>query len=199
MNTDRTARIGGVALLERALAYTLGSLNLITPPALTRPTPCAGWDLRLLLTHMHDSLLALIEAAAYGRVAVEVREGGGDPVTDLVRPLKDRACELLGLWADPDASTKAVAVRERQLPSPIVATTGALEVTMHGWDVARSCGHDRPIPAGLADQLLELAPLIITPADRPWRFNPPVSVSPLAGPSDRLVAFTGRDPAVWPR
>jgi hypothetical protein len=63
----------------------------------------------------------------------------------------------------------AVTVADRRLPCPIVATTGALEVAVQGWDVARACGHDREIPAGLADQLLELAPLIVTAADRPWQ------------------------------
>jgi hypothetical protein len=30
--------------------------------------------------------------------------------------------------------------------------------------------------------------------DRPVHFAPPVQVSPLAGPGDRLVAFLGRTP-----
>src|SRR5690349_23901912 len=48
-------------LLERAIGYTLGSLLLVTPAAMTRPTPCADWDLGALLRHMDDSLAALHE------------------------------------------------------------------------------------------------------------------------------------------
>jgi hypothetical protein len=75
-----------------------------------------------------------------------------------------------------------------------VTSTGALEVAIHGWDVARSCGHRRPIPRSLAEEMLELSPLFITDADRPVRFAAPVDVPPLAGPADRLVAFLGRHP-----
>jgi hypothetical protein len=44
MNTGSTATVvtGGVALLERAMAYTLGGLLLVTPEAITNPTPCAA-------------------------------------------------------------------------------------------------------------------------------------------------------------
>ena len=54
----------GVALLERAMGYTLGSLQLVTPQSLDNPTPCREWDLRALLLHMNDSLLTLHQAIA---------------------------------------------------------------------------------------------------------------------------------------
>src|SRR6266511_4033250 len=64
MTHDRSTAppIGGVALLERATGYTLGSLHLVTPAAMERPTPCRDWDLRALLAHMDDALVALQEA-----------------------------------------------------------------------------------------------------------------------------------------
>src|SRR2546423_11208778 len=64
MAHDATA--GGIALLERAINYLLGSLRPVTPEALARPTPCAGWDLRALLAHLDDSLGALTEAVEAG-------------------------------------------------------------------------------------------------------------------------------------
>ena len=36
------ALTGGVELLERAMAYTLGSLQLVTPAAMSRPRPAAS-------------------------------------------------------------------------------------------------------------------------------------------------------------
>ncbi|NRQ35642.1 TIGR03086 family protein, partial [Nonomuraea sp. NN258] len=68
MGEHGTALIQGVALLERAIDYTLGSLRVVTPAVLCRPTPCAGWSLQELLDHLHDSLEALNEAAG-GEVA----------------------------------------------------------------------------------------------------------------------------------
>ncbi|HKT03728.1 MAG TPA: maleylpyruvate isomerase N-terminal domain-containing protein, partial [Rugosimonospora sp.] len=69
MTTERaTALTGGITLLERAISYTLGSLQLVSPADLPRPTPCAGWDLSALLDHMDDSLLALTQAADLGGI-----------------------------------------------------------------------------------------------------------------------------------
>jgi hypothetical protein len=34
-----------VALLERAVGYTVGGLPPVTPGAMSNPTPCREWDL----------------------------------------------------------------------------------------------------------------------------------------------------------
>lgn len=194
--TDRAtaAQIGGVALLERAMGYTLGNLEFVTPEVLGRPTPCAEWDVRTLLVHMADSLDVLCDAADIGVVtsAQAPREGGA--VVELVSAVRDRACRLLAAWTSiGDPAT--VSVYGRPLSSTIVAGTGAIEVAVHGWDVARGCGHDRAIHASLAEDLGDLAPLIVTREDRPHRFGYPVAVPRDASPSDQLTAFLGRDPA----
>ena len=78
-----TALLAGVAVLERAIAYTLGSLALVEPAMLGRPTPCSCWDLHDLLIHMSDSMAALQEAAETGRVDLDPPPGTG--VIPLVR------------------------------------------------------------------------------------------------------------------
>jgi uncharacterized protein (TIGR03086 family) len=193
--TDRAtaALIGGVALLERAMGYTLGSLQLVTPNTLHWPTPCAEWDVQALLVHMIDSLDALCDAVDAGHIDDAAPAPELSTATELVTAVRDRACRLLGAWAGADEPA-VVSIYGRPLPRTIVASTGAIEVAVHGWDLARGCGHDRPIPAGLAEDLGQLAPLVVTHQDRPHRFGYQVSVPPDARPSDRLVAFLGRDP-----
>jgi uncharacterized protein (TIGR03086 family) len=191
---DTAAQIGGVALLERAMGYTLGNLNLVTPAVLGRPTPCADWDVRTLLVHMADSLDVLCDAVDIGVVpAGPIRRDGG-AAAELVSAVRDRACRLLAAWTG-IAKPATVSVYGRPLSSTIVASTGALEVAVHGWDVARGCGHDRAIHPSLAEELGELALLIVTREDRPHRFGLPVAVAQDASPSDQLVAMLGRDPA----
>ncbi|MBB5786037.1 TIGR03086 family metal-binding protein [Jiangella mangrovi] len=180
-------------LLERSLAYTTVSLGLVRPALLARPTPCAGWDLRALLRHMDDSLLALIEATGTGRVRLGLGSEAAGGASDPVRTLRERACLLLGRVAaatGPDV----VAVGDRQLAARAVAVTGALEIAVHGWDVARACGADRPLPPSFALRLLEVSALLVDDADRPVRFAPPVLVPDGDGPGPRLLAFLGRDP-----
>jgi uncharacterized protein (TIGR03086 family) len=192
MSTTR-ALTAGVALLERAMAYTLGSLRLVTPEAMSNPTPCREWDLRTLLRHLDDSLLALHQTVAVGHVGLDPAGDLGDPAADPVATLRDRGAQIIGAWANADAASE-VSIAGRALTRAIVATAGAVEVAVHGWDVARVCGQHRPVPAALAEELYEPCRLLVSDADRPTRFAAPVDVSPLAGDSDRLLAFLGRHP-----
>jgi uncharacterized protein (TIGR03086 family) len=191
---------GGVALLERAIAYTLGGLLLVTPEALRNPTPCRGWDLHDLLWHMDDSLRALDEAIGGGRVAldspasVDPAPGTGPASGDPVARLRSRACRMIGSWANATVPGP-VAVADRAVSPEVVAAVGAVEVAVHGWDVMRACGRPAPVPAALAEELLDLGPLLVTEADLGTRFSPARHVDPSAAPGDRLVARLGRDPA----
>lgn len=184
--------LGGVGLLERAINYTLGSLHAVPPEAMTLPTPCAGWDLRGLLEHVNDSLLALYEAAELGQVYLEPGDCPGDPVTDPVAKARDRAHLLLGAWARPAPAD--VSVADVALTTGILTTAGAVEVAVHGWDVARTLGRHRPIPAALAEEMLDLSPLLVSDLDRPERFAPPIPLPRGAPAGDRLIAFLGRHP-----
>ena len=181
----------GVALLERATNYALGALALVTPELTRRPTPCAGWSVATLLAHLDDSLAALRDAVDLGAVKL-------DPTrTDLgSRPaatVRDHAGAVLGAWVNAEGPRVAT-IGGCPLATGLVAAAGALELAVHGWDLAVACGDTRPIPSGLAAELLELAPLLVTSADRPTRFARPVVVAGLATPGDRLVAFLGRRP-----
>lgn len=188
------ASLGGIALLERAIAYTLGSLHIVTPDSLFVPTPCRDWDLRALLAHLDDTLLALHQAGDAGRVDLLTAGAVPGPDVDPVARLRIRACELLGTWTAGMPDDEVVSVAGRPLTAAIVTSTGAIEVAVHGWDVARACGRHHPLPSSLAEEMLDLVPLLVTDADRPGRFGAPVRMQPSGGPADRLLAFLGRDP-----
>lgn len=198
------------ALLERALGYALCSVRHVTGPALGSPTPCAEWDLRALLWHAADSLAALYEGVRDGHVAPTPDEGcderdgcDGPPVPDCspggipgdpVAAFHARAARLLEAWGAGDGG-RTVTVGDLPLPAGALARAGALEIAVHGWDVARSTGRPRHVPVALASELLGTArQLLPEPAARQPLFEPPVPVPAEAGPSDRLVAFLGRDP-----
>ncbi|MGH3624198.1 MAG: hypothetical protein ACRDQ5_20820 [Sciscionella sp.] len=54
-----------------------------------------------------------------------------------------------------------------------MTTAGAVDIVVHGWDLAKGCGQRRPIPSSLAEEMLDLAPLFVTDADRPPVSPPP--------------------------
>jgi uncharacterized protein (TIGR03086 family) len=185
---------GGAALLERAVGYARGSLALLPGVPLHSRTPCAQWDLLDLLRHMDDSLAAFTEAAEIGYVdlvPVGTDPSGATTAQVVADRLKRRACALLAAWAHHPA-TRDVQVSDRALRSDLLAAAGALEIAVHGWDVARACGVDRPLPAALAVELLEVVPLLVTDGDRPRRFAEPVDVPAQAPPDIRLLAAVGR-------
>lgn len=195
-----------VALLERSISYTLGSLALVTDDAMSHPTPCRGWDLRALLVHVLDSVMALGEASQFGVVARHPRgvkdlgNAGDLAVSDdlvapgeLVSAVRGGAGQLLGAWINAE-DHDTISVGGCPITGEMVAATGALELVVHGWNIAVACGQHRPIPASLARRLLLIAPLLVTDADRPVRFAAPVAVPPVAGPAQRLLAFLGRQP-----
>ncbi|TQJ87100.1 TIGR03086 family metal-binding protein [Streptomyces sp. SLBN-31] len=175
------------ALLERSLAYALGSVAAVPPGSLERATPCAEWDLGELLGHLDDSLDALYEGLTGGRIGLApVAPVAGD----LACAFRTRAGAVLGAWAA--GPGERVLVGEVPLDVRVMAAVGAVEITVHGWDVARSCGRPRPVPGALAAELLPVARCVVAAEDRGVRFAAPVAVPPYAEPGERLLAFLGR-------
>ncbi|MDH6448895.1 MULTISPECIES: TIGR03086 family metal-binding protein [unclassified Streptomyces] len=170
-------------LLERSLAYALGSVAGTRSVRLGTGTPCAEWDLGELLGHLDDSLDALYEGLTGGRI-------GPLPLTDRACGFRTRARAVLGAWAA--GPPEDVLVGERPLDVRVMAAVGAVEIAVHGWDVARSCGRPRPIPDGLAAELLSVARCVVGEEDRGVRFAAPVAVPSGARPEVRLLGFLGR-------
>ena len=189
---------GATGLLAGAISYTLGVCALVGPGDMTLPTPCAEWDLAMLLAHLSASMADLETAIRTGTLDLErpPDSAAGDPV----EALRDQAAELLCAVYGYDGAVRFVAVGGLPVPAGLVACTGAVEIAVHGWDV--SAARDRvrpvpPIPAVLATRMLRLCPLVV--AGREGLFAGPVEVPAQASPGDRLVGFLGRDPGTLRR
>lgn len=180
-------------LLDRAIGFALTAAQGVMPHMLARRTPCASWDLGMLLLHLADSLAALHEGMAGGHVArcSEPVAGAVDPVSEL----RVQAVRVLRA----SAARGAVTVGDRRLQGDLMAAAGAVEVAVHGWDIAQATGEARPIPPVLAADLLAVCPLVLPAPPRGPLFAEPVEAPPDASPGDRLVALLGRRPAAGPR
>jgi uncharacterized protein (TIGR03086 family) len=137
----------GARLLEPSISYAIGAVLAVTPELLPRPTPCQGWDLRMLLRHAWESLAALDEGTETGRVDLDPAAEDGDLAADPTRAFRDRAGQLLDAWTSPGHRPQAVEIAGCPLPASVMAAAAALEVAVHGWDISRACGQRRPIPA----------------------------------------------------
>jgi uncharacterized protein (TIGR03086 family) len=191
-----------IALLGGAIRFALGACTQVRPAELTRPTPCADWDLAALLAHLAASMADLESGLRTGSLDLDfdLDLDGPDPVRpdpvarrgDPVEEVRDQAANLLVACYVHHRGDRLVRVAGVPLAAEILACTAALEIMVHGWDVSAARGRDEEIPPGLAAPLLGLTPLLV-----PFRdglFAAPVEVPAGAGPGDRLVAFLGRRP-----
>ncbi len=199
---------GAIGLLAGAIGYTLGVCALVGPGEMALPTPCADWDLGMLLAHLSESMADLETVIRTGHLDLErpPYQAVGEPV----ETLRDRAAQLL-CAAYGFSGPGFVAVGGLPVPAGLVACTGAVEIAVHGWDVSAArgsasrdragrdragCGGVRPIPAALATRMLRLGPLLV--AGREGLFAAPVDVPAQASPGDRLVGYLGRRPGSAP-
>jgi uncharacterized protein (TIGR03086 family) len=184
---------GAIALLASAISYALGACVQVAPGELTRPTPCAEWDLKALLAHLARSMADLESALRTGHLDLDPHASAPEPDGgDAVEMLRDQAANLLFACYAHHGPDRFVLVGGLPLPAGIVACTGAVEIAVHGWDVSAARGRGGSIPPALAARLFRLGPLLVT--GREGLFGAPVRVPAQASPGDQLVAYLGRNP-----
>jgi uncharacterized protein (TIGR03086 family) len=179
-----------VAVLDSAVTWAHSCLQLARTSDLTLPTPCSAWNLGELLAHMEDSLEALGEAAEVGRIRVTDLPGLQDPGRTIDR-LVQRACTMRAAWLA-RLTSAPISVGDLALGRDTLAMVGALEIAVHGWDVAQAVGHDRRIPEDLAARLYPAAMVVVSPEERGSRFAAAIEVPATAPASTRLLAHLGR-------
>ncbi len=166
----------------------------VRPTDLSRPTPCADWDLRALLAHMigQDHGFAAAVLADVPTDAFAPREptpGAHEAGATLV--------VTAFATADPDRQVLLAEFEGHRFPLRSVIGFHLVDTLVHGWDVAATLGievdyDDDLIAAGLA--VAEQVP------DGPARTAPGAAfapVLPLASTSTgwpRTLALLGRDP-----
>ena len=106
---------GATGLLAGAISYMLGVCALVRPAEMALPTPCADWDLGMLLGHLSDSMADLETAIRTGHLDLErpPDHAVGDPVDTL----RDRAAQLLCAAFGYGGSGRFVAVAGLPVPA----------------------------------------------------------------------------------
>ena len=171
-------------LYERASAWTLDKVRGATGD-LDSPTPCDEWDVRTLMNHMLETQRYFAGAARGEDVSPPSPQPpelvSDDPVADFERGRAD----TLSTFGEEG-------VIERTGPSLSIAFGDQL---LHGWDLATATGQDASMPDGLAAAAYEFIHGRFTDDERLGVFGPEIPVPPTASAQDKLLAYTGRDPA----
>ena len=171
----------------------------VTPAQYELPTPCAAWTVRDLANHLLGTLhlgRALLSGetptveAGPGEVPAEDLIGA-----DLISAYRSGAAALVAATTE-DAVGRIHVTPLGEMPGIGLAGFAALDVLVHGWDLAKATGQDSKIDSALAEQMLSFARQAINDqmGTRAPRIGPEVAIPADADASARLVAYLGRRP-----
>jgi uncharacterized protein (TIGR03086 family) len=163
--------------LEQTFDHAHRVIANVRADQLGAPTPCAEWDVRQLLEH------AVGDAPAPFVL-------GPDPASQF----REAADGALAGWRTPGVFDRIVDGGAGPMPGRVLAGINLLDTATHSWDLATATGQPAALPDAVAETALEACRATISPEIRPGRFGPEVTAPANAGPTERLVAFLGRQP-----
>ena len=194
----------------RAVALGGDVVRAVRPDQLHAPTPCTEFDVAALLDHL---VMVVERTAAIGR---------GEPAMS-VQPVartegwadawRSAAHGNQAAWPD-EALDRKVTLPWASMPGAAVLRMYTSEVTVHTWDLAVATGQRpawddevvgasleamrRELPVEGRREMIEEALKNLPPGTpSAFPFAEAVAVPEDAPLIDRLVAWTGRDPARW--
>jgi uncharacterized protein (TIGR03086 family) len=174
---------------EATLAVLQGVLRDMDSVDLTKQTVCTEYTVAQLADHVMGSIASLGGCA-----------GARMPQRDRDAPLEtqvaDAAQAALEAWRRRGLEG-TVELGPQEVPAAMPVNILSLEFLVHAWDFARATGRDVVVSEPVADYALQLAGKVITPESRGFAgFAESVETAADAAVLDRLIAFTGRQPAV---
>lgn len=170
-------------LYREAGDWTAGKVAAATD--LDAVTPCPEWRVRDLLNHMLETQRYFAGAAA----GADVSPPGATP-PDLLS--QDPSADFEQVRAAVVEAFSQVGVLEKTGPLLGIAFSDLL---LHGWDLARATGQDATMPERLARAAYDCIHGRFTDEERKGVFGPEIAVGEDATPQQRLLGYTGRDPA----
>ena len=181
----------------RAAEASLGVLQHIVHPIsrddLTRTTGSDGFDVAQLTEHLVDTITSVGEALGAELPPRDPEETVERQLIAVGRPTLDAFHLRHGL----DGS---VTWRGNETPVRALAALLSFGLLVHAWDYAAATGIPADVPDSLASYVQEIAETIVTPERRAnGEFGAAVEPPDRASAFERLVAFTGRDPAAQPQ
>jgi uncharacterized protein (TIGR03086 family) len=192
--------------------YALASAEFETVLRLTAedqwelPTPCAEWDVRLLVNHMVRGNLNYAALVRGGTAERFLRLRDRDALgTDPLTAYRGSVRECAAAFTEPGALDRSVDHPLGRIGARQALAVRVTDVAVHTWDLARAVGADDRLDASLVAWITAHLPSIYASLSGLERFfaAPGVKVSGLQGsrgvtPQDRLLHRLGRSLAEPP-
>ena len=173
---------------EATLAVLQNVLHGIARDDESKQTPCREFDVAKLTDHLMNSITSI-----GGFAGAEFPERDRDDSVE--RQVVRAARPALDAWHRRGLDG-TVPFGQGEAPAALMAGVLSIEFLVHAWDYAAATGRDVTAPDSLSDYVLGLAHTIITPQGRTTvGFDDPIEVPADARALERLLAYTGRQPA----
>ena len=175
---------------ERSGARVTEMVARITEDAWASATPCEGWSVRDLVTHLVAGNVKYGEIAAGGDFQPGAPDVsiGEDPAATYRETLE----RMLAAWRVPGALDREIGLPRGRGRAETAAWIHLAETLGHGWDLATATGH----PAGFDDEIVAACLAECRhrmPAERPPTSPFADAVAVEGGPLiDELAAYLGR-------
>lgn|GEM_PF-826345 len=143
-------------LLARSFRQASALVAGVGADTLRRPTPCADFDVEGPLGHL---VFVTHRVAGIGRGEPQTDDGlsGEVPDDDWSRAFAAGMDDALAAWLDDSLLTREMTLPWATLPGPQMARIYALELVIHGWDLAMATGQTSAPDPELAESVLPIA------------------------------------------
>ena len=187
-----------IALLDRALDQTAGLIAATDASQAGLATPCAGWDVRALVSHLAGQDLRNFLVSARGESA-DWQAPDDEIGDDWAAVFRERAESLRAAWRAADLD-RLVTGPGGEAPLRLRADQQITELAVHDWDLAKATGQPTRLDPALAEHALRWSRQMLRPEFRgpDKAFGLEVPVPEDAPAYDRLAGWFGRDPGWTP-
>ena len=178
---------------ERALNETGKWIGAMTADQLDLATPCDGWSVRELLDHVVSGNHWAAELAA-GKTIADVGDRlDGDMLgADPDGAYRASAALAAAAFNAPGAMDAPCAVSYGPVPGSVYCGHRILDVTIHGWDLAKATGQDATIDPELVDAIAAIIAPQIDMLAGSGMFGTTIGAAADADTQTRLLAQLGR-------
>ncbi len=182
--------------LEEAESRLRALTSELTEADLGRPTPCTEWDVRALVSHTIGAMEMYAAFADGGPVPdFESMMSGRDLLASDPHGAVVASCaRSRGAWSQPGVLQRELTTPWGPMSGDRVAAQSTFSTLVHGLDLAVSLGEDAELPQHLLDLSWTFAENLVPVLREVGVVAPPVQVGEEATPTQRLLAFLGRDP-----
>ncbi|OBK32590.1 TIGR03086 family protein [Mycobacterium sp. 1245111.1] len=187
-----------------AVLSSVDVVSAVTTADLSRPTPCAGWNLADLLTHMtvqHRGFAAAARGHGADEAVWQTGTVDQEVAVDPGGTYAAAAADVIDAFAGDGVLESSFVLPElgadASFPGEMAIGFHYIDYVVHGWDVARTLGRSYELPA---DVLAAAVPLAFFVPDGDFRaienapFGPAIPSVDSTSDFDRILAHLGRSP-----